>query len=81
MRDENTCRKDFVPSEALALGEALEKLERPKAEERKAEGQKQGGRGRKKLNGKLPSSLPTRDLVGAAVGMSGKTYETAMIRA
>jgi len=33
-RDENACRKDMTPSEKVALGKALEALERPRAEER-----------------------------------------------
>ena len=33
-RDENTCRKDFTPSEAVAIGKAIEDLEKPKARER-----------------------------------------------
>jgi ParB/RepB/Spo0J family partition protein len=32
--DENTCRKDFTPSEAAAIGERLEQLEREAAKER-----------------------------------------------
>src|SRR5262245_5259645 len=39
-RDENTCRKPFTPSEAVAIGQALEELEKAKAKER----QKAGGR-------------------------------------
>src|SRR5205807_948951 len=46
--DENTCRKDFTPSEAVELGRELEKLEATEAAKRKAEGQKTGGRGHKK---------------------------------
>ncbi len=79
-RDENTCRKDFTPSEAVAIGESLEKLERPEAMERKAKGQKSGGRGKKKLGGNLPPSKEkrlVRHKVGTAVGMSGKSYENA----
>lgn len=34
-RDENTCRLDMKPSEKVALGLALEELEKPKARERK----------------------------------------------
>jgi ParB family chromosome partitioning protein len=67
-RDENTCRVAFTPSEAVALGEALEELERPRAEERIKAG--------RKPSGNLPEGQ-TRDIVGAAVGMSGKTYEMA----
>src|ERR1700743_1898729 len=33
-RDENTCRLDMKPSEKVALGLALEKLERPRAAQR-----------------------------------------------
>jgi ParB family chromosome partitioning protein len=33
-RDENTCRKDFTPSEAVAIGKELEKLERHEARAR-----------------------------------------------
>jgi ParB family chromosome partitioning protein len=100
-RDENTCRKDFTPSEAVAIGQELEELEREAARERQeasraTKGQKVGsppGGGNypppsapgcdgasvtpigattpKKEKGK------TRDRVGKAVGMSGKTYEKA----
>jgi hypothetical protein len=73
-RDENTCRVPFTPSEAVALGEALEELERPKAAERKAHGMTAPGRN---ASGNLPGASDTRDKVGAAVGMSGKTYEMA----
>src|SRR5581483_8265514 len=38
--DENTCRKDFTPSEAVAISKALEELERPRAARRKAAGLK-----------------------------------------
>lgn len=66
-RDENTCRKDFTPSEAVELGKKLEGIISTPV-------------GRPKKNGgKLPP-LPkgkTRDKVGTAVGMSGKTYEKA----
>jgi hypothetical protein len=34
-RDENSCRKDFTPLEKVAMGKALEEIERPKAKERK----------------------------------------------
>ena len=36
-RDENTCRKDLLPSEAVAIGARIEEIERPKAEARQAE--------------------------------------------
>jgi ParB family chromosome partitioning protein len=73
--DENTCRKDYTPSEAVALGSALEELERTGAKRRQQEGGRSGG----KASGNLPeaSKGDTRDKVAAAVGMSGRTYEKA----
>jgi len=80
---ENTCRKDFTRSESVAMGTAIEERERLEAEKRKYEGQKSGGRGKKKLAGKLPASNgdkgDTRDKVAEAVGMSGRTYEKAKV--
>jgi ParB family chromosome partitioning protein len=74
-RDENTCRKDLTVSEAVALGMALEALEAKQAKQR----QQQGGRAGGKASGKLPeaSTGQTRDKVGEAVGMSGRTYDKA----
>lgn len=71
-QDENTCRKPFAPSEAVALGVALEAIERPKAKERQRAGGQAGGQ----ASGKLPeaSTGRARDIVGPAVGMSGRTY-------
>jgi ParB family chromosome partitioning protein len=77
-RDENTCRKDFTPSEAVAIGKALEELERKKAKERQ---KKHGGTapGRKgDTGGNLPPVKgKTRDKVAEVVGMSPRTYEKA----
>jgi ParB-like chromosome segregation protein Spo0J len=76
-RDENTCRKDFTPSEAVAIGRALEELERPQAAKRKTAGTNQYT----EPSGKLPegSRGDTRDKVAAAVGVSGRTYEKAKV--
>ena len=41
-RDENTCRKDFTRSEAVAIGKAIEELEKPKAKERQKATQVKG---------------------------------------
>jgi ParB/RepB/Spo0J family partition protein len=84
-RDENTCRKDFTPREAVAIGKAIEELEKPKAKERQSEGGKKAGKGRpateKTGGGNLPQpngdTGKTRDKVAEAVGMSGRTYEKA----
>ena len=84
--DENTCRKDLLPSEAVALGMQLEKLEQPKAETATAKGRKKGGqtggRGRTRnsstaKNGKAKRNKTTSSKVGKSVGMSGRTYEKA----
>ena len=70
----NTCRLDFAPTEAVALGKALEAIERPKAKER----QGRPGKRRKEHSGKLPEHNDTRDAVGSAVGMSGENLRTAV---
>jgi len=73
-RDENTCRKDFSPGEAVAVGQALEAIERPAAKQRQRDhGGTAPGR-RKNTSGTWPevSTGDTRDKVAAAVGMSGK---------
>ena len=67
---ENTHRKDFSPSELVAIGQEVERVERERARWRKAH----GGR---------PGNLPerdrgdTRDKTAARLGISGKTYEHA----
>ena len=74
--DENVCRKDFLPSEAVAMAAAIEEVERREAKKRQAKprGPQIGAKG----HGKFPEPIaPTRDKVGAAVGLSGKTYEKA----
>lgn len=77
-RDENTCRKDFTKSEAVALGRELEKLERVQAKERKAATQAKPGDKVGAVNFTAPSDTGyTRDKVGAAIGMSGVTYQRA----
>ena len=73
-RDENTCRKDFAPTEAVALGERLEKMLKPEAEKRRVDAGKATGRGHRKGCGNLPPPSKTRDAVGSAVGMSGRTF-------
>jgi ParB family chromosome partitioning protein len=79
--DENTCRKDFTPSEAVELGRELERLERERARRRQAQAGPQEGRGRKPTRvGNLPEAVErarVNDKVGSAVGMSRRTYEKA----
>lgn len=77
-RDENTCREDFAPTEAVALGRELERLERPKAKKRQKEHGKTAPGKPKDTSGNLPEVKgETRDKVGEGVGMSGRTYEKA----
>ena len=72
-RDENVCREDFAPSEAVAMGRDIEEEERIEAKKR------QGTRTDLEHSGNLPecSRGDTRDKVGEAVGLSGSTYEAA----
>jgi ParB-like chromosome segregation protein Spo0J len=69
--DENTCRKAFSPSEAVAVGAEIERLEKPRAEANRAAN----------LPNAQVSHLDkvgrTTHIVGPAVGMSARTYEKA----
>jgi hypothetical protein len=79
-RDENICRKDFTPSEAVAVGQRLAELERLAAKQRQACAGPAHGPGKKaSASGKFPEALQgqVRDKVGQAVGMSGRTFERA----
>ncbi len=71
-RDENTARKPMLPSEATALGIAIQEMEAPAARERM-------------LGGKAPDPVvpgpqgdkwghKTREIAAEAVGMSSATY-------
>lgn len=76
-RDENTCRKDMTREELVRLGLAIERVERPRARERKRE---HGGTapGRPSTGGpETPSVGKTYDIVGDALGVSGATYKRA----
>jgi len=75
--DENVLRKAFTPSEAYAIGEARRDLEEARAQARMMEGQKSGGRGKKKLPVDSTESFQgnARDAIAAAVGLSWFTYE------
>jgi N6-adenosine-specific RNA methylase IME4 len=67
---ENTCRKDFTPSELVAIGQEVERIERERAKARKAH----DGR-----PGKLPERQrgDAREKIAARLGISGRTYEKA----
>lgn len=74
-RSENIHRLEPTPSEKVALGRRHKRHEGAAAKERLKEAGRVGGKG----SGKLPeaSTGDTRDKVGAAVGLSGKSYEKA----
>jgi ParB-like chromosome segregation protein Spo0J len=79
-RDENTCRKDFAPSEAVALGKALEEIERVAAHARQTAGLKKGAETPMIPDGEnfAPTEVgKTIDKAAAAVGMSTPTYKKA----
>jgi hypothetical protein len=77
-RDENTERKAFTPSEAVALGAEIEELERKAAKERQRHHGGTAPGKTKNTSGNLPEvSGDTRDKTAEAVGMSGRTYEKA----
>jgi ParB family chromosome partitioning protein len=79
-RDENTCRLDMKPSELVALGEALEELERPKARERQAaQDYGRGVHNSSSVEPELAASHPnpTRTAVADAIGMSPSQYQRA----
>lgn len=80
-RDENTCRKDFTPSEAVAMAKALEPFEKKAAKERKAENGRISGRGhagigREKITPPIQKAKAA-DRVAEAVGMSRPTLDRA----
>jgi N6-adenosine-specific RNA methylase IME4/ParB-like chromosome segregation protein Spo0J len=64
---ENAHRKDFLPSEMVAIWRAIEPSERAAAKARMSEGARVG-----KIS--TPSGK-TRDRIGAALGVSGRTLE------
>ena len=72
----------MTPSEKVAIGRALEALEIPKAKERMADGGRKAAPGRPAERSGDSSEVSrrppeVRDMVGAAVGMSGQTYARA----
>jgi hypothetical protein len=68
---ENSCRKDFTPSEMVAIADTLERRERELAKERQREA------GRAKASGKFPGAGQVRDRIAAPLGISGRTLVKA----
>lgn len=91
-QDENTERKAFLISEALALAAQLEDIEREEARKRQEatraqpgnDGRNPAGAGKFPAPEAPPETQPkaapkgrSRDAVGSAVGMSGRNYQKA----
>ena len=81
-RDENTQRKAMSAREMVALGKALEEIERPRAAENQVSGLKQGDRVPVRFRGTARESDGlkaetgrVRHEVGKALGISGPTYQ------
>ena len=70
---ENMMRKDFTPSEAVAIAKALEPLERKKAAERERHGRPKRGENFTPLS----DGTKSVDRLARAVGMSRPTLEKA----
>lgn len=80
-RDENQERKDFTPTEAVAIGRVIEDRERPAAEASRRAGQRRGAARPADADvvGDSPTSGPhqVRRIAADAVGMSEFTYHRA----
>lgn len=79
-RDENTCRKDFTPSEAVALGLKLEELARSEKSATYAEAARRREARRRGEPVEKTGSVSkgaTRDRVAAALNMGATQYEMA----
>jgi len=78
-RDENTERKDFSPSEAVAMAERLEPFEREAASKRKEDGRGRGAavRDGNDLGENSTPRSKALDRVASAVGMSRPTLMKA----
>lgn len=75
-RDENEVREDFTPSEAVAIGRLIEVEHRKKIAEQESARKSMGPKTPVNDRGAEPAG-ETREVVGAAVGMSGTTYRKA----
>lgn len=81
-QDENTVRKDWTPTEAVAIGRLIEEQERPKIQAERIEKITRAARSRHagdsvKVTESSPAGKQTRDVAAAAVGLSGPTYQRA----
>lgn len=80
-KEENECRLEPTTEEKVRIGLRIETLEKPKADANREEGQKKGGRGRKKTHAsndaQVSSPVHKSEVAAQQVGMSKKTYERA----
>jgi ParB family chromosome partitioning protein len=78
-RDENTCRKDFTPTEAAALRSALVEVLKPLAEKRKAQapGQPRGAKkdSSRNLREESASRRETANVAAEGTGFGGRTLD------
>jgi hypothetical protein len=79
-RDENCCRKNYSPSEAVAIARQLEGLERESAKDRQRQHAGTAPGKKKNTGGNLPQVMTgrTRDLVAEHVGLGARTLDKAM---
>lgn len=84
--DENTCRKDFDPTEAYQVGIAIEEAYRPVAEAAREKSRSKAGKASGKARANAGETFPTvkskrdesartRAVAAAAVGRSDRTWE------
>lgn len=80
-RDENEVRKDFTPTEAVAIGRLIEEQEKPRVIEQRRQNIRKAAAVKAGVDpGETPVTTKvgeTREKVGRAVGMSGFTYDRA----
>ena len=76
-RDENICRKDLTPSEAVEIARKLEPYERAEAEKRKRASMVSSGRPPGGAKFSPPEKGRTRERVARAVGLSHTTLAKA----
>jgi hypothetical protein len=76
-RDENTQRKDFLPTELYEIGREIERVARDEAKERQATSTGGANPQPRPACGKCPQADngKSRDKVGESLGVSGRTYE------
>lgn len=76
-RDENTERKDFTPSEAVAIGRLIEDRHKAKIATQRVDMGRQNRLGKDLVKNQVLPAGDTRETVAKAVGMSGTGYYKA----